>query len=200
MIVPIASAADPRLAPYLAVKERDLVQRDGRFIVEGRVTLARLIEASRFAIELPLPGCSPPRAARSPAGETRSRDPGLHRAAVRDGPGRRLPSPSRRPRSRPPRTRADLRPAHRLVRQARTAHASSRSSPSPTTTMSAPASAMPPPSAPTPSCSTPQAVIRSTASRSASPQEPRSPCPSPALAMAHRSSPRSKPPASNPGR
>jgi tRNA G18 (ribose-2'-O)-methylase SpoU len=51
MIVPIASASDPRLAPYLAVKERDLVQRDGRFIVEGRVTLARLIETSRFAID-----------------------------------------------------------------------------------------------------------------------------------------------------
>ena len=36
MILHVATAADPRLAPYLAVKERDLVQRDGRFIVEGR--------------------------------------------------------------------------------------------------------------------------------------------------------------------
>jgi tRNA G18 (ribose-2'-O)-methylase SpoU len=51
MIAPIASAADPRLAPYFGVKERDLLRRDGRFIVEGKVTLGRLIEASRFPIE-----------------------------------------------------------------------------------------------------------------------------------------------------
>lgn len=51
MIVFIASASDPRVAPYLAVKERDLIQRDGRFIVEGRVTLSRLVETSRFPIE-----------------------------------------------------------------------------------------------------------------------------------------------------
>jgi tRNA G18 (ribose-2'-O)-methylase SpoU len=51
MIAPISSAADPRLAPYFGVKERDLLRRDGRFIVEGKVTLGRLIEASRFPIE-----------------------------------------------------------------------------------------------------------------------------------------------------
>jgi tRNA G18 (ribose-2'-O)-methylase SpoU len=51
MIVPITSAADPRLAPYMSVKERDLARDDGRFIVEGKVTLGRLIEASRFPIE-----------------------------------------------------------------------------------------------------------------------------------------------------
>ena len=51
MIVPVATAADPRLAPYAAVKDRDLARRDGRFIVEGRVTLQRLIEASRFPVE-----------------------------------------------------------------------------------------------------------------------------------------------------
>jgi tRNA G18 (ribose-2'-O)-methylase SpoU len=51
VIVSIASAADPRLAPYLDVKERDLARSDGRFIVEGKVTLGRLIESSRFAIE-----------------------------------------------------------------------------------------------------------------------------------------------------
>jgi tRNA G18 (ribose-2'-O)-methylase SpoU len=45
------SAADPRLAPYMDVKERDLARTDGRFIVEGKVTLARLIEASRFPVE-----------------------------------------------------------------------------------------------------------------------------------------------------
>ncbi len=51
MIIPVTSAADPRLAPYLAVKERDLVRRDGLFIVEGKVTLHRLVEASRFPVE-----------------------------------------------------------------------------------------------------------------------------------------------------
>jgi tRNA G18 (ribose-2'-O)-methylase SpoU len=51
MILHVASASDPRLAPYLAVKERDLVQRDGSFIVEGKVTVARLIENSRFPVE-----------------------------------------------------------------------------------------------------------------------------------------------------
>jgi len=51
MIFHIASASDPRLASYLGVKERDLVQRDGRFIVEGKITVARLIENSRYPIE-----------------------------------------------------------------------------------------------------------------------------------------------------
>ena len=51
MILHVASASDPRLAPYLAVKERDLVQREGSFIVEGKVTVARLIENSRFPVE-----------------------------------------------------------------------------------------------------------------------------------------------------
>jgi tRNA G18 (ribose-2'-O)-methylase SpoU len=51
MIVPVATVSDPRLAPYAAVKDRDLARRDGRFIVEGRVTLQRLIEASRFPVE-----------------------------------------------------------------------------------------------------------------------------------------------------
>ena len=51
MIIPVATASDPRLAPYAAVKDRDLARRDGRFIVEGRVTLQRLIEASRFQVE-----------------------------------------------------------------------------------------------------------------------------------------------------
>ena len=50
MIVPIASADDPRLAPYLAIRERDLVRRDGLFIVEGKVTLERLVAASRFPV------------------------------------------------------------------------------------------------------------------------------------------------------
>ncbi len=51
MIIPVASADDPRVAAYRAVKERDLLRGDGRFIVEGKVTVARLIEASRFPLE-----------------------------------------------------------------------------------------------------------------------------------------------------
>jgi tRNA G18 (ribose-2'-O)-methylase SpoU len=51
MIIRIDGADDPRLAPYLAVKERDLVRRDGLFIVEGKVTLGRLVEVSRFPVE-----------------------------------------------------------------------------------------------------------------------------------------------------
>lgn len=43
---------DPRLAPYVSIRERDLAGRaDGRFIVEGRVTLGILAERSRFKIE-----------------------------------------------------------------------------------------------------------------------------------------------------
>jgi tRNA G18 (ribose-2'-O)-methylase SpoU len=51
MIIPVTSASDPRLAAYLAVKERDLVRRDGLFIVEGKITLERLIATSRFPVE-----------------------------------------------------------------------------------------------------------------------------------------------------
>ena len=48
---------DPRLAPYLSIRERDLTGRsDGRFIVEGRVTLGILAERSRFEIESVLIG------------------------------------------------------------------------------------------------------------------------------------------------
>lgn len=46
--VPIATVtiddpADPRLAPYAAMRERDLVGRAGRFIAEGEVTLRLLL-------------------------------------------------------------------------------------------------------------------------------------------------------------
>lgn len=48
----ISDADDPRLAPYVSIRERDLTGRsDGRFIVEGKVTLAILLERSRFMIE-----------------------------------------------------------------------------------------------------------------------------------------------------
>lgn len=50
--VAIADPADPRLAPYAAMRERDLVGRQGRFIVEGEVTLRLLASPrSRFRAE-----------------------------------------------------------------------------------------------------------------------------------------------------
>ena len=42
-VVRIDDAADPRLAPYLAVRERDLVGRQGEFIAEGEVVLRVLL-------------------------------------------------------------------------------------------------------------------------------------------------------------
>ena len=51
-LLPVSSPHDPRLAPYVSIRERDLTGRgDGRFIVEGKVTLAILAERSRFGIE-----------------------------------------------------------------------------------------------------------------------------------------------------
>jgi tRNA G18 (ribose-2'-O)-methylase SpoU len=43
VIVPIADPADPRVAPYLQVRERDLVGRRGEFIAEGEVVLRVLL-------------------------------------------------------------------------------------------------------------------------------------------------------------
>lgn len=52
MRINITSADDPRLAPYVSIRERDLTGRtDGRFIVEGKVTLGILVGRSRFEIE-----------------------------------------------------------------------------------------------------------------------------------------------------
>ena len=48
----IDDPADPRLCAYRAVRERDLVGRQGRFIVEGAVTLRMLLShGARFAAE-----------------------------------------------------------------------------------------------------------------------------------------------------
>ena len=49
--IEISDSRDPRIAAYLQVRERDLTGRDGKFIVEGKVTLASLIRRSRFRIE-----------------------------------------------------------------------------------------------------------------------------------------------------
>ena len=51
-VATIADPADPRLAPYAAMRERDLVGRAGRFIVEGEVTLRLMLShRARFRTE-----------------------------------------------------------------------------------------------------------------------------------------------------
>ena len=47
----IDDPADPRVAPYLSIRERDLAGRHGRFIAEGKVVLNVLFSAKRFAAE-----------------------------------------------------------------------------------------------------------------------------------------------------
>ncbi|MCX7303797.1 MAG: RNA methyltransferase [Hyphomicrobiales bacterium] len=46
--VRIDDPADPRVAFYLSVRERDLAGRQGRFVAEGKVVLNVLFEAARF--------------------------------------------------------------------------------------------------------------------------------------------------------
>ncbi len=50
-LIPICDVRDPRVADYAGIRERDLTRRDGKFIVEGRVTLGVLLARSRFALE-----------------------------------------------------------------------------------------------------------------------------------------------------
>jgi tRNA G18 (ribose-2'-O)-methylase SpoU len=60
--ISVDDPADPRLSPFTAMRERDLVGREGRFIVEGEVTLrVMLSDRSRFSLESIL--ISPERAA-----------------------------------------------------------------------------------------------------------------------------------------
>lgn len=50
--IPIDDPADPRVGAYVAMRERDLVGREGRFIVEGEVTLRVLLsDRARFRPE-----------------------------------------------------------------------------------------------------------------------------------------------------
>ncbi|MEM9938711.1 MAG: RNA methyltransferase [Pseudomonadota bacterium] len=50
--ISITDPQDPRIAPYMSIRERDLTgRRDGRFIVEGKVTLQVLLSRSRFKLE-----------------------------------------------------------------------------------------------------------------------------------------------------
>jgi tRNA G18 (ribose-2'-O)-methylase SpoU len=52
---PIVDIADPRLKPFMALRERDLVGRQGHFIAEGEVVVRTLLrtqaETNRFVIE-----------------------------------------------------------------------------------------------------------------------------------------------------
>ena len=43
-IIRIDDPADPRIAPYMDVRERDLVGRQGMFMAEGEVVLRVLVE------------------------------------------------------------------------------------------------------------------------------------------------------------
>ncbi|MCK0196258.1 RNA methyltransferase [Ancylobacter sp. 6x-1] len=50
-LIPISSFDDPRIEPYHAIRERDLVGRAGRFIVEGRTVMdVALSPRNRFRI------------------------------------------------------------------------------------------------------------------------------------------------------
>lgn len=49
--VRIEDPDDPRLAPYRAVRERDLVGRAGMFIAEGEVVLRLLVRRGRFPLQ-----------------------------------------------------------------------------------------------------------------------------------------------------
>ena len=51
-IFPVTDPADPRLAAFTSIREKDLTRgHGGRFIVEGKVTLETLLTRSRFAVE-----------------------------------------------------------------------------------------------------------------------------------------------------
>lgn len=51
MPIAITDPDDPRIEPYRAVRERDLVGRQHRFIAEGEVVLRVLLKQRRFAVE-----------------------------------------------------------------------------------------------------------------------------------------------------
>lgn len=50
----IDDPADPRVAAYMDIRERDLAGRQGRFVAEGKVVLNVLFSARRFEVELVL--------------------------------------------------------------------------------------------------------------------------------------------------
>lgn len=51
-IIQITDRGDPRIAPFIGVRERDLTGGvDGRFIIEGKVPLSILLTRSRFKVD-----------------------------------------------------------------------------------------------------------------------------------------------------
>jgi tRNA G18 (ribose-2'-O)-methylase SpoU len=50
-IIPVEDPADPRLAAFRDIRERDLVGREGRFVAEGEVVLRVLLTRARHAAE-----------------------------------------------------------------------------------------------------------------------------------------------------
>jgi len=48
--IEITDADDPRIAGFRDIRDRDLAMRDGLFVAEGRVVLAALLAARRFAV------------------------------------------------------------------------------------------------------------------------------------------------------
>jgi tRNA G18 (ribose-2'-O)-methylase SpoU len=50
-LIPIDDPADPRVAAYLDIRERDLTGRQGRFVAEGKVVLGALLSSGRFEAE-----------------------------------------------------------------------------------------------------------------------------------------------------
>lgn len=52
LLVPVSDANDPRVAPYVGVRERDLTQRQERFMAEGSVVVRALLSGrSRMTAE-----------------------------------------------------------------------------------------------------------------------------------------------------
>lgn len=50
-IIPISDPEDPRIADYTSVRERDLTGRDGKFIIEGKVTLEVALTRAALSVE-----------------------------------------------------------------------------------------------------------------------------------------------------
>ncbi len=50
MIIPVAAADDPRLAPYQTLKDNEVARDTDGFIVEGAIALERLIDTARFPL------------------------------------------------------------------------------------------------------------------------------------------------------
>jgi tRNA G18 (ribose-2'-O)-methylase SpoU len=50
LLIPIDDPADPRIEPFRQVRERDLVGRQGGFVAEGEVVLAKAVAAGRHPL------------------------------------------------------------------------------------------------------------------------------------------------------